>query len=138
MRIKCIALLPNDEQAKYLGIGKHYYPGSMVFNLRLGQEYIVYGISFLGGAAWVQIANPSNTYVYSVPLCLFEITDGTVSKYWVARVDQDGDVFLWPASFYKPYYHDDLTEGVLEIVEDFQRVRQLILEENSINREATL
>lgn len=105
----------------------------MEFNLKLGQEYVVYGISFLGGAPWVEIVGESNTYVYSVPLCLFEITDGTVSKYWVARIDQDGDILMWPPSFYKAYYHDDLSEGILEVVKDFQRVQKLIMEENSSN-----
>ena len=26
MRVKCIALIPNEEQAELLGIGKYYYP----------------------------------------------------------------------------------------------------------------
>lgn len=91
----------------------------MEFNLKIGREYVVYCLSFLGGTPWVQIVSQSNANIYSVPLCLFEITDGTVSKNWVARVDQDGDFFLWTPSFYKTYYHDDLSNGVLEVVEDF-------------------
>lgn len=136
MRLKCIALLPNDKEAKLLG-KSHYYPGRMEFGLKLGHEYIVYGMTFLDGVPWVEIANQANTYVYSVPLCLFEIVDGTVSKYWVARFHQNGDFLLWPPSFYTPYYHDDLTDGVPEIVEDFLRVQRLIMEENLFNEETT-
>lgn len=130
MRIKCIAELPDDEQTKLLGIGKHYHPGQMEFGVKAGHEYIVFGITFLSGAPWVDILSQSRTYVYSVPLCLFNVVDGSVSKYWVAKVDQNGNFFLWPPSFYQPYYHDDLSEGVPEVVEDFQRVRQLIIEED--------
>jgi hypothetical protein len=135
MLVKCIASLPDDEQAKILGIGKHYYPGQMEFNVQIGQEYVVFGISFLTGAPWIFILSQSKTYTYLVPLCLFETIDGRVSKYWVAKVDQDGDFFLWPPSFYQPYYHDDLSEGVPDVAKDFQRVRQLIMEENSSNIE---
>lgn len=135
MLVRCIASLPDDEQAKILGIGKHYSPGQMEFNVQIGQEYVVFGLTFLSGIPWVEILRQSGTYLYSVPLCLFDIVDGSVSKYWVAKADQDGDFFLWPPSFYQPYYHDDLSEGVPEVAKDFQRVRRLIMEENSFNDE---
>lgn len=138
MRAKCIALLPDAEQAKQLGIDKHYHPERMGFNIRVGQEYLVFAITFLGGVPWVDILSQSGAYVYSVPLCLFEIMDGVVSKYWVARVGQNGDFCLWPPSFYTPYYHDDLTNGVPEVVKDFQRVRQLIMEEYPNGEETTV
>lgn len=133
MRVKCIALLPNDGQAKLLGVGKHYFPGSMVFGVNLGKEYIVIAISFLSGAPWIFILNESETYIHPVPLCLFEIVDGVVSRFWVAKTNADGYFNLWPPSFYQPYYHDDLTEGVAEVVEDFNRVKQLILDEDALH-----
>lgn len=134
MRVKCISELPNNEQAKQLGIGKHYYPGKMEFGISIGQEFVVFGMCFLDGIPWIEIANDSMTYVYSVPLCLFKVIDSHVSKYWSLHTNENGDIYLWPLSFYKPFYHDDLTDGVPDIVKDFQRVRDMILEEDFTNQ----
>ena len=116
MKIRCIAELPNEEQA--VRLGKNYSPGKQEFSLFIGKEYIVFGLSILDGATWVQILSDFG-YLYSVPLCLFEITDGRVSRYWQARSYENGTLKLWPPSFYQDYYHDDLIEGVPEVVEDF-------------------
>jgi hypothetical protein len=123
MRVRCIALIPNERQA--LQLRKNYTHGRQEFHIILGKEYIVFGIRILGGAPWVDIVTDSG-YLYPVPLCLFEITDGRVSQYWELHFYEDGDLTLWPPSFYKEYYHDDLIEGVYEVVEDFDRVRTLI------------
>lgn len=131
MLIKCKALLPNDDQANNLGVGKHYFPGQMVFGLKIDQEYIVYCVSILGGAPWVDIISESGLYCYSVPLCLFDIIDNRVSRYWKIQICDDGDILFWPKSFYKPYYHDDLSEGIPEVVADFLKVKKLIDEEAS-------
>jgi hypothetical protein len=77
----------------------------------------------------VDIASDSG-YLYPVPLCLFEVIDGRVSQHWQVRQYEDGDLTLWPPSFYREYYHDDLIEGVPEVVDDFRRVRIQIEDEN--------
>jgi len=130
MKVRCIALLPNENQAQQLS--KNYSHGRQEFHLVLGEEYVVFGLSILGGAAWVDLVTDSE-YPVPVPLCLFEITDGRVSQYWEARFYEDGDLTLWPPSFYKEYYHDDLSEGVSEVVEDFKRVRAFIEAEAQSN-----
>jgi hypothetical protein len=123
MKVKCISRLPTEEQA--VKLGEHYRHGKQDFHLQIGKEYIVYGISILRGIAWIELASDTG-YLYSVPLFLFEITDERVSKYWKVRMDKDGDLMLWPSSFYIKFYHDDLAEGVPEIVEDFNKIQSLI------------
>lgn len=129
MRVKCISLLPSAEQEKLPGIVNRYYPGKMGFDVNIGDEYVVYSMSILDGAPWIDVYGKGIDCIHSVPLCLFEIIDGTVSKYWVAKIVDDGILLLWPPSFYAPYYHDDLTDDVKEVVEDFNRVQKLIIEE---------
>ncbi len=128
MIVRCIAETLNEEQARRYHFGKLHFEAGQPFNLRLGQEYVVYGISTMGGMPWVEIASAFE-YVYPVPLCLFEIVDGRVSRYWEVRWFPDGDLTLWPPSFYREYYHDLLSDGVPEVLEDFRRVRALIDEE---------
>jgi hypothetical protein len=120
-----VALDPNESQTKLLGVGTYFFPGQMDFHLRIDQEYIVYGLSILGGVPWIYIIGESGIYCYGVPLCLFEIIDGRVSGYWEIQV-VDSDTLIWPHSFFQPFYHDDLTEGVLEVQKDFLRVKKLI------------
>lgn len=127
MIVRCISKLPSEEQAQLLGPGKHYFPGQQQFGLVIGREYIVYALSILDGAAWVDILSEFE-YLYAVPLLLFDIVDGHVSRYWELRA-RDQDLAFWPPSFYREYYHDDLIEGVREVVEDFRRLRALIEEE---------
>jgi hypothetical protein len=127
VRIKCNNLVPNEKQAKQLG--DYYYPGKQDFYLNLGREYVVFGIRILNGMPWVDLVSDTN-YLFPAPLCLFEITDGRVSQYWETRVSKDGNLLIWPRSFYREYYHDDLLEGVQDVVEDFERVRAMIEAEN--------
>lgn len=131
MRVKCITELPTKEQARLLG--EYYHEGKQEFGLVIGNEYLVFGLSFLGGMPWIEIGPPEHEYLYSVPLCLFDIVNGTVSKCWEIKVRKDDVIFFWPISFYQEYYHDDLFEGVPVAVEDFRRVRKLIEEEDVKN-----
>ncbi|MFX1412134.1 MAG: hypothetical protein ACFFA6_17475 [Promethearchaeota archaeon] len=131
MRVKCIGLLPNEQQAKQLG--PYYFPGEQAFHgLIVGTEYIVFGLEILGGMPWIQLSLEDENYLFSAPLCLFAIVDGRVSRYWEARV-KNGNLLLWPTSFYREYYHDQLFEGFQDVVEDFERVRALIETEASMD-----
>jgi hypothetical protein len=47
MQVKCKALLPNEDQTNNLGVGKHYFPGQMIFGLKIDKEYNVYGLSLI-------------------------------------------------------------------------------------------
>lgn len=126
MRIKCISLLPNKQQAKRLG--KYYYPGQQTYEVALGKEYVVYCLEIIDGMAWVHYDSESNRLSIS-PLCLFKIIDGRVSQYWELRLWEENNVLLRPPSFYQEFFHDDLVEGVPEVVAEYQRVKALLEKE---------
>ncbi|RMG27520.1 MAG: hypothetical protein D6732_20015 [Methanobacteriota archaeon] len=123
MKVRCIAEQPDEEQAKQLG--DNYQPGKQEFGVEIGKEYIVFGLSVLGGSVWIDIESEME-YIYPVPLCLFEIIDGRVSKYWEIRTTTGGNVLVWPSSFFREYFHDDLSEGVPEVLEEFRRIKMLM------------
>jgi hypothetical protein len=135
VQIKCVSVLPTNDQANFLGKGKHYFPGKMEFGLIEGKEYIVFGLCILDGAGWVEILDETESFVYLVPLCLFEILDGSVSKYWITKVNENNNILIWPQIFYKPFFHDQLTDGFAEYVKDFEIIKRLIIDEcNKIDR----
>jgi hypothetical protein len=81
----------------------------------------------MGRGAWVEVLmEPDIPTLIPAPLCLFEIVDPRVSRYWEIHVSDEGMVRLWPPSFYREYYHDDLSDRAPEIVKDFWRVHALI------------
>ena len=128
MRIKCIALLPDLEQSKKLGIGTHYFPGKMVFGIKIGAEYVVYALSFLSGTPWVFLASETG-YLHPVPLCLFKIIDDRVSHLWRIYAKIDQDIFIGPNSFSQPHYIEDLSDGVLEVTNDFKKIKKAMDDE---------
>lgn len=136
MIVKCIAELPTRDQAQRLG--RHYRAGKQAFGVVPGTEYIVFAIKTLGGEPWVEIINSDLDpgYLWGVPLCLFEIVNPRLSVLWEARVAKNGELRFEPTSMSRPYYHDDLFEGVEEVVEDFRRVRQELEKEADLHRRA--
>lgn len=129
MQIKCISLkLSNDQLSKH---GRH----AAVTNnyvITINKCYNVFGLTFnfsdFSVGCFVEIISDNNNLVH-VPIVLFEIVDNRPSNYWVVKKFSDGTVTLWPPSFYQEFYHDDLSEGVPEIMEDFKRVKEMILSE---------
>jgi len=119
MRVRCVALLPTPEQGERLR--PMFHPGKQEFGLELGREYLVLGLAVWDGEPWVQIPSKSG-YVLHVPLCLFEVVDGRIPALWVLRVSEDGSFTLWPPSFYREYYFDDLIEGVPSVSADFRQI----------------
>ncbi len=136
MIVKCISQYPTDEQLKDLG--PRFFK-NRTFHVTVGKEYVVLGLGVAvkphscGLGPSVEIVTDYG-HLTDNPLCLFQIVDGTASRHWEVRETQAGIITLWPSSFYKEYYHDDLSEGVPEVVEDFKRVRALI-EAEAIGRE---
>jgi hypothetical protein len=53
---------------------------------------------------------------------LFEILDPRPSAFWRVKKQNDVDLTLWPEEFYRKFFHDDLSEGIPEIVETFNQV----------------
>lgn len=136
MIVKCIAELPTRDQAKRLG--EHYRGGNQAFGVVPGTEYIVFALTMLGGEPWVEITDSDLDpgYLWGVPLCLFEIVNPRLSVLWEARIVKNGELRLEPPSLSRHNYHDDLFEGVEEVVADFRRVRQDLEEEAALHRRA--
>ncbi len=128
MKVKCRFGYPTPEQIEKLG--PDFYKNQR-FGVTIGKEYIVLALQFqirdpgFGTGVAIQFVNDSGNIGFA-PMFLFEIVDGRASNYWEARFWEDGSLTFWPPSFYREYYHDDLSEGVPEVVEDFKRVRALL------------
>ena len=128
MKVKCIATYPSAEQIARLGTG--FYP-KQDFHVTVGREYVVFGMEFYvdsssrGTGTWIALVSDYGNLM-SAPLCIFEITDARVSRFLECRNSDANVVVLWPAPFYREYFHDDLGEGVDIAVEEFKRVRSLI------------
>jgi hypothetical protein len=127
MRVKCVQVGLTKEQRQHLGTVFHE---DQDFHVTPGKEYVAIGLNFSvesnvhGTGVWVHLVTDYGNLGWA-PLALFEIIDPRVSRYWVAR-RVEGGVTLWPESLHREFYHDDLSEGVAEIVSDFERVRALI------------
>ena len=52
-----------------------------------------------------------------------------MSKFWELRKFPSGNIAIWPPTLYREFYHDDLSEDIIEVVEDFKRVKEQILGE---------
>ena len=126
MKLLCLSTKLSDEQAQKIWSQKPQFREIKDFGLTTGQNYWVYGITILGGEPWVYVLSPSE-YLHPVPLCLFRVIDGQVSKYWIANLDLQGNLEIsYPTIVDNPYYLDKLSESNPATVEDFQRIQQLL------------
>ena len=107
-----------------------------VWPVALGDEYLVLGLTFslrgtdLGTGVWVEYENPrQGEYVVFAPLDLFEVVEPTASATWEVRQDDDS-ITMWPTVFYRPGYHDRLSDGTPDEVEEFRRVKAQIASES--------
>lgn len=130
MIVRCLSTSPSQAQLQVLGPG---FRRDRSFGLVEGREYLVLGLivdatpQSDGRGAWVDILmEPEIPTVISAPLSLFEILDPRASRHWEIRVSDEGMVRLWPSSFYREYYHSDLSDREPEIVKDFWRVHALL------------
>lgn len=139
MRVRCLSIYPIE--ADIAKLGGFYRRQS--FRVTVGSEYLVLGLMFVmnsnlfGTGLVVRFVDDDGNFAFA-PLFMFEIVNGSPSKYWMARFHEDGTFELQPPSFYKEYYDDDLSEGVPEIVADFRRVMGLLEAEASAGSEGEL
>lgn len=128
MRVICAKICPSVEDLELLG---ESFVLEQDFGITLGKEYLVLGLtffrepSFLGVGPVLLIEDDDDHPAY-VPLCLFEVADARVSAHWEFFQERDGAVSLWPPSFHAPYYIEDFSEGVPEVVADYKKVRDLL------------
>lgn len=129
MKVKCISEKLNTDQLHILG---NNAARKNHFSISIGKEYTVFGLtsSFgdMGCGCFVQLLSDYDHLVH-IPIVLFEIVDSRLSKYWELKRFADGDIAIWPPSLYQEYYHDDLSEDVYEVIEDFKLVKAQILHE---------
>jgi hypothetical protein len=128
MRVRCLSASPSPEQLAAFGEG--YYK-NQALGVEPGTTYIVLGLTFhvrsnLYGTNVTVAIDDDEGHLAEVPLCLFEIVDDRASRYWVIRQWEGGADALWPPSFFAEFYHDDLSEGMPEMVSDYERVKRQI------------
>lgn len=121
MRVKCISTYPTEEQVQRLG--KSFYR-NQAFHIEEGKDYVVLGIEFSADSSipFISIVGQYGKLNHA-PLSLFEVVDARLSRHWEIRVLGNGATVFWPNSFFRDFYHDDLSELVPEVVADFDRVR---------------
>lgn len=129
MIVKCVRKYPTDDDLRFLG---PRFLKERAFHVTPGKEYIVFGLSIGMGdeqtdckGLWIEYLTDYDNLI-SAPICLFEIVQRTASRYWELRARPDGSVDLWPSSFYREYYFEDLSEGLSDAVTDFKIVRKVI------------
>ena len=96
-------------------------------SLTINTEHLVYGLTISKSMNYVQIYHDNS--LVSMPLPLFEIIDERASKYWKVRKLSTNHLHLWPEEFYTNYFHEDLFEGVVEVVEVFKKVKKRMIGE---------
>ncbi|HET7106538.1 MAG TPA: hypothetical protein VFI38_07000 [Candidatus Acidoferrum sp.] len=129
MRVRCISTYPSEEQIQRLG--KSFFR-DQAFHIEVGKDYIVLGLAFSAGSniPFISVVGQYGKLGHA-PLSLFEVIDARVSKYWEVRVMRNGVLVFWPHSFFREFYHDDLSELVPEVVADFDHVRAMMEAEAS-------
>jgi hypothetical protein len=91
----------------------------------IGTEFTVYGIDVVAGNILYRLGNPPREeFTIQCLGALFEIVDGSVSRYWQARLLPGGRFVLWPPSWFAEFYHDRLSEGDPTICADFAELRE--------------
>lgn len=133
MTVKCIGVSLTDEQRKKLGAS---HTLRTVYQLSVGTLYTVLGITLavhsriFGSATLFEIRDDAGR-CYSIPACLFDIVDARPSKFWRVRKRGELDVALWPEEFYREFFHDDLSEGVPDVVSAFANVVRRLQSEHA-------
>lgn len=122
MKVVCKSVHPSAEQIAKLS-GRFYRNQSLP--ITIGKEYLVFAFQVWSGCPWVQVIADTG-HLLSIPVVLFDISDGRVSRHWVLRVWDNCDVTEWPADFYEDFFHDDLAEGVSETVNRFHELRVIL------------
>lgn len=120
MLLRCVASTPTHEQEMELGDA---LVAGETFHLTPGEEYVALGLEFWRGVLWIDFAENDRTLT-SAPLFLFELIDGQLSRQWEARRSENGALRLWPPLFFERAFHDRLSNGDPQLVEQFVSLRR--------------
>lgn len=119
MKVVCIRNRLTKEQKQALNIAEE---NDFKYPFEVNRTYTVLGLSNRVGSDAAAILEMPYFYAFPAPLCLFEIVDDRPSQYWKIQKRSDYEISLWPEEFYQEYFHDDLSDGVPEVVEIYNRV----------------
>ena len=119
MKVRCVSEQPTAQQA--LLLGRYFHAGRQVFPVARDREYTVFGLLFLGGQAWVELATEFEQLV-SAPLLLFEVVDPQIPSVWAIRTGDDR-VALLPEALHNPDYYQALAEGDSKALAQFRALR---------------
>lgn len=130
MIVKCLTAYPDENQLQRLGPG---FLRNHDIYVTVGREYVVLGLTInvdsltMGIGAWIDVLmEPDIPTVIPVPLCLFEIIDPKVSRYWEVRVLSEGFVIFEPPSFSRKSFLENVSDRIPEAVEEFWHVYSLV------------
>ena len=121
MKVACTATRLNSHHKRAMGLKAHEEPN---YPFVVGETYTVLGIHTQAGyyaGTMLHIPSPSG-YIIPTPLCLFEVIDDRPSRYWRIRKYDDHHITLWPEEFYREFFHDDLSDGIPEVIEIYNSV----------------
>ncbi len=113
----------------------HYPEGE--FGLVLGKEYIVYGVVFWDNAPLVYIfLDEGDDYPKPIAMDFFELSDPSLSKLWRLSYFSEGardssSSLVFRAWAEDPLFYERLIDGERVAVEDFNKYRSLVDDENS-------
>ncbi len=136
MKIECISNsaneLPDELIRPDLGLGRDH-----IFSLKIGEQYVVYGITCYLGHLWYYVCDESYTY-YPMwnPSPLFRIVDKELSAFWrigiysVGVTKQATPIIAFEEWVDSPFFYDQLTDGEENAVAVFKRYKQLMDEES--------
>ena len=122
MKVRCIKNQLTEKECKAINTEMTTGPGRT--DITLGKTYVVLSLSFYSSGSYfhgtiIDIIDDDDQYT-RLPLCYFDVVDPRVSIFWRARAVEHG-MRLWPAEFHREFFHDDLSDGVPEVVAMFNR-----------------
>jgi hypothetical protein len=122
--VRCTSIELTSAQRAKLGTA---FPRDKAEQLTIDRDYVVLGLQYdvgsilWGTGAWVQLPLSQDKLLIA-PLYLFEIIDPRPSPNWEIQLWEDGAITLWPADFYRDYFHGDLEAGKPDALRIYKRV----------------
>lgn len=98
------------------------------------KKYVVLGVEcpsnykIFDGLVTIHIKNDQGGLTMA-PLLLFDVIENRPSQHWKIKSDATGFLSMLPEPFFVKFFHDDLSEGLTEVVDEFRRISRLLEEE---------
>lgn len=128
--------LPDDCKNECMGIGDE-----TEFAVTAGRDYIVYAITVFLGYPWYYVCTDDGVpYPKWTPAPLFEVVEGSISKYWeYGYLRNEQNKLAYPIFAFKEwardlFFYDRLTDGDPLATEVFERYKALIDQEADVHK----